>query len=85
MPNRHVEKVPLISYVCQGKCLHAAWTLPGMPGFFSDLIVKKTKKFNQLRGFWDGLKTKVDRTEKIGKEMAGLFRIRGEKQINMIS
>jgi hypothetical protein len=59
MPNRHVEKVPLISYVCQGKCLHAAWTLPGMPGFFSDLIVKKTKKFNQLRRFWDGLKTKV--------------------------
>jgi len=52
-----------------------------MPGFFSDLIVKKTKKFNQLRRFWDGLKTKMDRTEKIGKEMAGLFRIRGEKEI----
>jgi hypothetical protein len=85
MPNQHVEKIPLVSYVCQGKCLQSAWTLPGLPGFFSNLIVKKTKKFNHLRRFWEGLKTKMARTEKIGKEIAGLFRIRGEKQINMIS
>jgi hypothetical protein len=52
MPNGPAKKIPLVSYVCQGKCLQAAWTLPGMPDFFSDLIVQKTKKFNDLRRFW---------------------------------
>jgi hypothetical protein len=55
MPNGPAKKIALVSYVCQGKCLQAAWTLPGMSDFFSELIVQKTKKFNNLRSFWGGL------------------------------